>query len=207
MTKENPIEGSIISTSLSNTIRKSLKKLESTVKLYDESRPALKRVIRELEKERYKDPHSIDARKEQLRIWSFAIFGYELLSLLADRIDTNPFPGQRLTLQEVAFRLMPDVKTRVWFPVFSIFELSGCERCYFSVDCINESITEVEERLRELAGDRVEVPLHEIVTEMEWRPNGKVYRSVKKELEQRGWVWKCVKRKGSVSKVVCVPQR
>ena len=184
-----------------------MRKLESTVKLYDESRPALKRVIRELEKEKYKDQYSIDSRKEQLRIWSFAIIGYELLSLLADRIDTNPFPGQRLTLREIAFKLMPDVRTAVWFSIFNIYELNACERCYFSADCINESITEVEERLLELAGDRVEVPLHEIVTEMGWNPNGKVYRSVKSELEQRGWVWRCVKRKGSVSKVVCVPQR
>jgi hypothetical protein len=205
MTKENLIEESIISASLSNTIRKSLSRLESTVRLYDESRTALKRVIRELEKEKYKDQYSIDSRKEQLRIWSFAILGYELLSSLADRIDTNPFPGQRLTLREIAFRLMPDVKTAVWFAIFGIYELNVCERCYFPTDCINESIAEVEERLRVLAGDRVEVPLYEIVTEMGWNPNGKVYRNVKNELEQRGWVWRSRRAEGVKIKVVCLP--
>ena len=102
MTRENPTEESITSTSLSSIIRKSLSKHASTVRLYDESRPALKREIRRLEKEKYKDKSSIDGRKEVLRIWSYAIFGYELLSTLADRIDKNPFPSERLTLRQIA---------------------------------------------------------------------------------------------------------
>jgi hypothetical protein len=207
MTRESPTEESIISASLSSIIRKSLSKLASTVRLYDETRPALKRIIRSLEKERYKDKKSIDARKEQLRIWSYAILGYELLSTLADRIDTNPFPAERLTLRQIAFRLMPDLQTGVWFAIFSIYELCASTRYYFPADAITESIAEIESRLWQLAGGRVEVPLSEVVTEMGWNPNGKVYRVVKGELEQRGWVWKCVKRSGSVSRVVCVPQR
>jgi len=189
MTRESVTEESFISASLSSIIRISLSKLASTVKLYDESRLELKRVIRSLERETYRDKNTIDARKEQLRIWSFAILGYELLSSLADRIDTNPFPSQRLTLREIAFKLMPDVQTAVWFAVFSIYELCASTRYYFPADVLNESIAEIEEKLRQLAGGRVEVPLREIVTEMGWNPNGKVYRSVKGELEQRGWKW------------------
>ena len=177
------------------------------MRLYDESRPALKRVIRSLEKEKYRDQNSIYARKEQLQIWSFAILGYELLSLLADRIDTNPFPSERLTLRQIAFRLMPDVQAAVWFAIFSIYGLCACQRYYFPSDVVTESIAEIEARLWQLAGGRVELPLHEIVAEMGWSPNGRIYRGVKSELEQRGWIWRCVKRNGCVSKVVSVPQR
>jgi len=203
MTRESPTEASIISASLSSIIRKSLSKLASTVKLYDESRPALKREIRLLKGERYRDQYSIDARKEQLRIWSYAILGYELLSTLADRIDTNPFPAERLTLRQIAFRLMPDVQTAVWFAIFGIYELCASTRYYFPADVVTESITEIESRLWQLAGCRSEVPLHEIVTEMGWNPNGKVYRGVKSELEQRGWKWVRVNSERRVR----VPQR
>jgi hypothetical protein len=205
MTRESPPEESIISASLSSIIRKSLSKLASTVRLYDESRPALKRVIRGLEREKYRDRKSIDARKEQLKIWSFAILGYELLGLLADRIDTNPFPSERLTLRQIAFRLMPDVQTAVWFAIFGIYELCACQRYYFPADVITESVAEIEERLWQLAGGRVELPLHEIVTEMGWSPNGKVYRGVKTQLEERGWVWRSKRINGVKVRVVCVP--
>jgi hypothetical protein len=203
MTRESPTEESIISASLSSIIRKSLSRLASTVRLYDESRPALKRIIRSLQKEKYRDNKSIDARKEQLKIWSFAILGYELLGSLADRVDTNPFPGERLTLRQIAFRLMPDVQTAVWFAIFSVYELCASTRYYFPADVITESITEIETRLWQLAGGRVELPLHEIVTEMGWSPNGKVYRGVKSELEQRGWKWVRVNSERRVR----VPQR
>jgi hypothetical protein len=55
MTRESVTEESFISASLSSIIRISLSKLASTVKLYDESRSALKRVIRGLERENYRE--------------------------------------------------------------------------------------------------------------------------------------------------------
>jgi len=207
MMRESPTEESIISASLSSIIRKSLSKHASTVKLYDESRPALKREIRLLKRERYWDQKSVDARTEQLQIWSFAILGYELLTALADRIDANPFPGKRMTLAQIAFGLMPDVRSGVWMAIFGIYELCASERFYFPADVITEGISEIESRLRQLAGQRVEIPLSEVVAEMGWNPNGKVYRGVKSKLEGRGWIWRCVKRERKVIRVVCVPQR
>lgn len=206
MTRESPTEESTISTSLSNTIRKSLSRHASTVKLYDESRPALKRQIASLKKERYWDQNSIDSRKEVLRIYSYAILGFELLSAIADRIDTNPFPAERLSLRDIAFRLMPDVSQGVWFAIFDIYELSPFERHYFPVCEEMVDIEEIEERLQELLGKREELPVSETKTVMPWVSTSKTYKSVKRVLQERGWLWRCVKREGKVTKVIIPPK-
>lgn len=205
MTRESPTEESIISTSLSSIIRKSLSKHASTVRLYDESRPALKRMIRELKREKYKDQSSIDSRKEVLRIYSYAIFGYELLSAIADRIDTNPFPAERLSLRDIAFRLMPDVNKGVWFAIFSIYELSPFSRHYFPACEEVVDIGEIEERLQELLGEREELPVSESKVVMPWVSTSKTYQSVKRVLQERGWLWKVAWREGKTVKVICPP--
>ena len=205
MTRESPTEESIISASLSSIIRKSLSKHASTVKLYDEARPALKRIIRELKREKYKDKKSIDARIEQLQIWSFAILGYELLTALAGRIDANPFPGKRMTLAQIAFGLMPDVRSGVWMAIFGIFELCVSERHYFPVAVEELDVGEIEGKLRELLAGRDALPVKETKDVMPWVPQSKTYVAVKKELQRRGWLWRSLKRKGVVSKVIIPP--
>lgn len=205
MMRESPTEGSITSTSLSSIIRKSLSKHASTVKLYDESRPALKREIASLKREKYWDKNSIDSRKEVLRIWSYAILGYELLSAIADRIDTNPFPAERLSLREIAFRLMPDVNPFVWLAIFDIYELSPFTRHYFPACEEVVDIEEIEERLQELLGKREELPVSESKAVMPWVSTSKTYQSVKRVLQERGWLWKVAWRNGKATKVIRPP--
>lgn len=206
MTRESPTEASTISTSLTSTIRKSLQKHELTVRIYDESRPALKREIRLLKREKYRDQKSIDARTEQLQIWSFAILGHELLATLADRLETNPFPSQRLTLREIAFRLVPNVKSAVWFAIFSIFELSANERFYFPAAEEDWDAEAIEGKLWKLLGEREAVPVKEVKEVMPWGTNSKTYIAVKRELQERGWLWRSLKREGVVSKVIFPPK-
>ena len=172
---------------------------------YDESRPALKRMIHDLKREKYRDQKSIDSRKEVLRIYSYAIFGYELLSALADRIDTNPFPAERLSLRDIAFRLMPDVSKAVWFAIFSIYELSPFERHYFPACEEVVDIEEIEKRLQELLGQREELPVSESKVVMPWVSTSKTYQSVKRVLQERGWLWRVVKRAGKTVRVICPP--
>jgi len=206
MTRESPTEASITSTSLISIIRKSLRKHESTVRIYDESRPALKREIRLLKREKYRDQKSIDARIEQLQIWSFAILGYELLTTLADRLETNPFPSQRLTLREIACRLVPDVKPLVWFAIFNVFELSASERFYFPAVEENWNVEVIEGELWELLGEREAVPVKETREVMPWVPQSKTYLAVKGELQKRGWLWGTLKREGVVARVIFPPR-
>jgi hypothetical protein len=158
-----------------------------------------------LKREKYRDQKSVDARIEQLKIWSFAILGYELLGAIADRIDTNPFPSERLTLAQIAFRLMPDVKSAVWMAIFSVFELNPTERHYFAASAEEIDIDEVESRLRELLGEREDVPVSEARAAMPWVSTSRTYQSVKRELQERGWLWRSVRREGRVTKIICKP--
>lgn len=162
-------------------------------------------MIRELKREKYRDQNSIDSRKEVLRIYSYAIFGYELLSTLADRIDTNPFPAERLSLRDIAFRLMPDVNKGVWFAIFSIYELSPFERHYFPACEEVVDIEEIEAELRKLLGAREEVLASETKTVMPWVSTSKTYQRVKRVLQERGWLWKVAWREDKTVKVICPP--
>ena len=189
MTKASPIEESITSTSLSSIIRKSLTKLASTVRSYEEARPLLKSTICALRVEKFRDQKSIDARSEQLQIWDNAILGYELLTVIADRIDTNPFPSERLTLREVVFRLMPDVRKSVWATILEVYELNPSSRHYFPAMSDWFDIAEVENQLMVLLNGRVAVPVCEAKKVLHWQPRSTTYLSAKKSLEERGWKW------------------
>jgi len=207
MTRESPPEESIISTSLSSIIRKSLRKQESTVNLYDESRPALKRQIQSLERQIYRDQKIIDNRKEVLRLWSKAIIGYELLSTLADRIDTNPFPEQRMIFGQIAVSLMPDVKIGLWPDIFCVYELDPFLWYQFPVAAEDFDISKIECELWELLAGREALPVFEVRGVLPWEVHSKTYRTVKGKLQQRGWVWKSVKREGIVRKEIVAPKR
>jgi hypothetical protein len=80
-------------------------------------------------------------------------------------------------------------------------------KVYFPVETEDVNVLEIEEELLLYAGDKKELLVADVGAILHWEPNGKTYRMVKKGLEERGWVWKSVKRKGIVSKVICVPKR
>jgi hypothetical protein len=159
------------------------------VGIYEEARPLLKSTICALRVEKFRDQKSIDARSEQLRIWDNAILGYALLTVIADRIDTNPFPSERLTLREVVFRLMPDVRKSVWATVFESFGLNPSSRHYFPALSDWFDIAEVENELMMLLNGRVAVSVCEAKKVLHWQPRSKTYLSAKKSLEDRGWKW------------------
>jgi sirohydrochlorin ferrochelatase len=61
--------------------------------------------------------------------------------------------------------------------------------------------------LLRIAGDKEELLVADVAAVLHWPPSSKTFRNVKKSLEERGWVWKDVKRKGVVKRVIIVPKR
>lgn len=195
MTRESVSEGSTISTSLSSIIRTSLSKHASTVQEYDARRPELKLIIRQLNAERFPDENTIKWKKWLLRRWSRAIFGYEVLSTLADRIDTNPFPTERLTLRKIAYRLVPHIKSFTMDDIFDEFNLAAIvdEKFYFPAEADSFDIEEIEENLRNLLREGGTVLVKDAREVLHWATKSKTYQEVKRALERKGWRWQRTK--------------
>lgn len=197
---------SIISTSPSSILRERLKTHEADYQLYTERLPEALQVIDDLGSELFPDQKSIDAAAERRDIWLLKIQGYTLLVDLCDKIDTNPFPGQKLKVTKVAVRLSPGVGRLRWLAIFQLYDIDASLRLYFPAEVIAFDVRELEQKLLQLAGERDTVPVAETREVIPWVPTSKTYQTAKRALEGRGWQWKLQKREGKVSKVICKPK-
>jgi hypothetical protein len=205
MTRETNAEANTISTSLSSIIRTRLIKREADVRLYQLNRPKAVGIIKELKSERWPDEKSIKAAKERLLLWDKEIRWFEVLVELADRIDGNPFPGQRLNLSDVATRLCPHMSKREWRQAFAWFGIDYHERVWFPVETNELDIDELEACLLGLILENGKLPACELETILQSTPNSKQYREVKRELQHRGWQWVNVKHSGITMRVINPP--
>lgn len=205
MTRETNAEANTISTSLSSTIRRRLIKREADVRLYQISRPRAVAAIKELKSEPWPDDKSIKAACERLHIWDREVRWFEVLTELADRIDTNPFSGVRLNLSDVATRLCPHMTKREWRTAFAWFDINYHERLWFPVQTTELDIDELERQLFELAAAYGHVPACELEIILQSTPNSKYYRTAKHELQSRGWEWVNIKRAGATHRVINPP--
>jgi hypothetical protein len=161
-----------------------------------------------------------DALAERIAYNDALLVVEELVRDLAETVEKNPYPGEQKYLLTIAVELFPNagvkfepgrrrnlVKGRdLWERIFDIGEISSI-KINFPVTDAEHEITEVERKLWELVREDGTVPAIEIPISLGMEANSKVYRTVKKRLEERGWVWKAVKKNGKVSKVVVAPQR
>jgi len=207
MSLTTPSGGNITSTSPSSILREQLKTHETDYLLYIDRLPELLQQIADWEGERHPDPDSIGSRKIVRDIWITKIKGYTLLVDLCNKIDTNPFPGMRLSVTKVAVKLSPEVGRLRWLHIFGLYDIDATLRIYFPAETMEFDLQSLERELLELAGDRDIVPIAETREAIPWDPNCKTYRVVKSALELRGWRWKLQKRGGKVSKVICTPKR
>ena len=201
MTRETNTEASGICNSPSSIIRRQLSKREADVRCYQLNRPAAKEAIKELRSERYPDPLSILAAQERLTIWNKAIRWFELLSVLADRIDCCSLSNVQLTLLTLVKRLGAPTKENEWRQAFGWYEIDIHAKIWFGV-AANVDLESIEEALRKLLNESNWVLAQRFEEVVGAGVNSKVYRSAKVQLEQRGWCWKQKKIDGKVCKVI-----
>jgi hypothetical protein len=199
--------GSITSTSPSSILREQLKTHESAYLRCKSRLPELLQQIADWERERYPDPDSIGSRKSVKDIWITRVKGYTLLVDLCDKIDTNPFPGKRLSVTKVAVRLSPEVGCSAWLEIFSVYRIDASLKLYFPAEVVEFDVVALEAKLLELAGERDVVSVKEAREVLPWVPRSRTYQAAKSALEERGWRWKVQKREGEVRKVICTPKR
>jgi len=125
---------------------------------------------------------------------------FELLLDLYVAISYNPFSGEKKRLLEVATEIFPQVKVSflpkcvfsgraAWREILRQFELDASQEVWFPIKEDDVDLEQVECKLLELAGCRVEMPLQETREVLVWKPQSKTYGYVKTGLEERGWEW------------------
>ena len=132
-------------------------------------------------------------------------------------VETNPFPGERKRVLEVAQELFPGAMVilypgvklkgeKLWRQVFAIGDVDYRERLLFPVKEGEIDIIETERMLYEYVREDGTLPAIEVPKVLQLEVNSKIYRSVKCKLQDRGWVWKQRKEDGKTVKIVVAPR-
>jgi hypothetical protein len=217
MTKTTIKDQSITLSLLLNILERLLVSLRDQNQCWLRNRDFAKEQLQEYAEDEY-SREECDIWEERIVYNEALLLAEELLSELAMTLEKNPFPGQRLRVVAVASELFPDAVVafepklfltgrKLWLRLFDETGLPYEAKVYFPLEMGDVNVIEVEERLLRIAGDKEELLVADVAAVLHWEPRSKTYRTVKKELENRGWVWRTVKRNGTVSKVICVPKR
>jgi hypothetical protein len=217
MTKTTIKDQSITLDWLLSTLKKLLVSLKDRNECWLRNRDFAKEQLEEYAEDEYSQ-EECDIWMERIIYNEALVLGEEMLSELMLVLEKNPFPGQRLRVVAVANALFSDAiiefepkvpltGRKLWLRLLEEVGLPYVSKVYFPVEGEDVNVAEIEEELLQIAGDKKELLVADAAEVLHWEPHGKTYRMVKKGLEERGWVWKCVKRKGIVSKVICVPKR
>jgi hypothetical protein len=165
----------------------------------------------------------VDSISEREVINFNRLLGWVALDDLIEILERNPLPAKRARFFAVACNLMPHVTIagcyaeissgnlkqrgkRAWEWIFREFELPRDFIIVFPVCAEDVDVLSVERELLELAGSRDVLPVKETKGVLCWDPNGKTYRSVKKALEERGWVWGSARIEGVKTKTIYTPR-
>lgn len=188
-------------TSPSSIIRRQLNKHEADVRCYQLNRPAARKVIKELRLEPYPDDFSIKAAQERLVIWNKVIRWFELLGVLADRIDKANYSNQQLSLIALVKRLGAPTKENEWRQALSWYGIDVHAKVWFGVSA-SIDIESIENELKKLLGESNWVLAERFKEVVQSDARSRVYRDAKVQLELRGWSWKQRKIEGKVCKVI-----
>jgi hypothetical protein len=139
-----------------------------------------------------------------------------LISNLIVVLESNPFPGEKKRVLEVAQELFPGAKVILqpkvplegeilWLEVFEIGGIEHRERLRFPVKEEEVNVAEVEKLLYERVREDNTILATEVPKVLNLDANGKVYRAVKGKLQERNWQWRQRKERGKVVKIVVAP--
>jgi hypothetical protein len=140
-----------------------------------------------------------------------------LVSNLIVVLESNPFPGEKKRVLEVAQELFPGARVvlypkvklegeKLWLEVFELGGIEHRERLRFPVKEEEVNVAEVEKLLYERVREDNTILATEVPKVLNLDANGKVYRAVKSKLQERNWQWRQRKERGKVVKIVVAPR-
>lgn len=149
------------------------------------------------------DPCEVNWLKERYRLCRRQATHYVLCLNLSRILSKVSFPGEKLTYLQIAERVIQDCNT--WELVQAIQELGlhPYERVYFKVT-EGMPLERAEQILLTMLGDSQYVLAGDYPKELQVSTNSGWYKELKKELQERGWVWKPKKMNGKVIQVIAL---
>jgi hypothetical protein len=139
-----------------------------------------------------------------------------LVSNLIVVLESNPFPGEKKRVLEVAQELFPGARVvlypkvklegeKLWLEVFELGGIEHRERLRFPVKEGEIDVAEAEKLLYERVREDNTILAVEVPKVLNVGAGSKVYREVKSKLQERGWTWKQRREYGKVVSIVAAP--
>jgi hypothetical protein len=215
MTKTTIKDQSITLSLLLNILERLLVSLRDQNQCWLRNRDFAKEQLQEYAEDEYSQ-EECDIWGERIVYNEALLLSEELLTELAIALEKNPFPGQRLRVVAVASVLFPDAIVafepklfltgrKLWLRLFDETGLPYEAKVYFPLEMGDVNVVEIEEEMLRIAGSREELSVADVASVLHWEPRSKTYRTVKKELESRGWRWASKRVDGEKVKVIYPP--
>lgn len=216
MTKEAPKEEITTLISLMSIIETSRNTFLEPLKSFERKEAEYQRWIDEAKAE--KDFQELDKWRRIVGQHLNTKIAWFVLGELKEILQGPTLSGKKGRFFAIVTEVMPRVcldghranvmrGKRAWWWIFDMFGLDRGMKVVFPVIAEEVDVLKVEEELLRIVGENEELSVADVGAVLCWEPRSKTYREVKKALEERGWVWKSVKREGVVRKVICVPER
>lgn len=162
-------------------------------------------LIEELKGEEYPDDQSIKGAKERVHIWDKEISWFYTLTALADAIDSNPLPGEKLRLLPLARRLFPGTSPRQWHEMFRWVGIEHTLRLCFPVAHDEINIADLEKQLLEIVAQDGVILAAQLEVILGSPVRSKRYKDAKEQLQCSGWRWAHQRRGSSTVRVINPP--
>ncbi len=148
------------------------------------------------------DPDEVKWINERYRLCKRQALDYVLCLNIATVLKTVSFPGEHLTYLEVAKRVVVDCSE--WELAGAIREigLNPCERVYYKARTDLVSVERAERILLEMLSGNSYILAGDFVKALGVTAKSATYTALKKELSNKGWVWKSKKVDRKVIKVI-----
>jgi hypothetical protein len=148
------------------------------------------------------DPDEVKWINERYRLCKRQALDYVLCLNIATVLETVSFPGEHLSYLDVAKRVIADCTE--WELANAIREigLNPCERVYYKASTDLVSVERAEELLLGMLADGEYILASDFVKALELPVKSATYTALKKELGNKGWVWRNKKVNGKVLKAI-----
>lgn len=210
---------------LKNTLNRSLELLTEASTFWTTKRGLALGLLEEAEAEEHRDENHEAYLTELVSYNDNLETATLLVRQLLSAVEKNPFPGQQMSVLTFASKAFPNVRFRwngkgaysvgrgAWCLILGEYRFFctcgqgwiGDYRVCFPVQVEWLDIEETERKLYELCRDDGTIAAVEVPVALGVGVNTKRYRTVKKELQNRDWVWKVRKVCGSKTEKVVLP--
>lgn len=148
------------------------------------------------------DPDEVKWINERYRLCKRQALDYVLCLNIVTVLETVSFPGEHLSYLDVAKRVITDCTE--WELAHAIREigLNPCERVYYKASTDLVSVERAERILLEMLSGNSYILASDFVKALGVAAKSATYTALKKELGNKGWVWKSKKVDKKVIKVI-----